>query len=177
MTQYTYGLTRQIGHGHAFTQNVAVPDPAAGAGFTYTNSHSYWELVDSLAFQIATTATSGSRAVTLTVADGAGVPLATVPTNDTTAASHTGIYTFLSDFTGSLGATNGPFLSFMPRIFLQPTFTVTVAVGAVATGDQISKIRLEVERFVTGPSGYLLGVVDSADTPAARLVRDASILS
>src|SRR5207248_4267312 len=42
----------------------------------------------------------------------------------------------------------------------QPEFSVVVAVGTVQAGDQISRIRLYAEQFVTGPQGYLLGVVD-----------------
>jgi hypothetical protein len=156
---------------------VAVPDPAAGAGFTYTNNSAYWELVDSLAFRLVTSATSGSRAVTLSIADGGGITLCTVPVSDITAASHTAQYSYVWNFSDVLGATNGPFTSPMPRIFLQPTFTISATIAAIDTTDQVSNIRLEVQQFVTGPSGYLLGVVDSADTPAARLVRDASILS
>jgi hypothetical protein len=177
VTQYTYGLTQALGHGHAFSQNLAVPDPAAGSGFTYTNQLAYWELPDSLSFVLTTSDVDADRAVSLVIADGSGISLATVPTNDTTAASQTAAYSFVWNFSASLGTTNGPFLSVMPRVFLQPTFTLTVSVTNIDTGDQISDIRLEMERFVTGPSGYLLGVVDSADTPAAGLVRDAAILS
>src|SRR5205085_9950763 len=37
VTQYTYGLTRLLGHGHAFSEVVSVASPAVATGFTYTN--------------------------------------------------------------------------------------------------------------------------------------------
>lgn len=174
-TTRTYGLTQLLGHGYAFTQRIPVTSPAAGAGFTYKNDSAYWELVDSLAFQLVASATTANRLVTLTIADGDGVVLATVPTNAATTASATGQYTFLQNFSGTLGATNGPFLSVFPQILLQPTWSVVVAVVGVDTTDQISKIRMTVERFVTGPQGYPMGAVDVPDAED-RLAQIAALV-
>lgn len=163
MTQRTYGLTQLLGHGYAFTQRLVVPSPASGAGFTYTNNKGYIELLDSLSFQILTSSQSANRLVTLTVKDGDGVALATVPANAALTASKTGQYTFLQNFSGSLGATDGPFLSVAPLILLQQTWTLTVGIGGVDTADQVSNIRLTMERFVTGPEGYPMGVTEEDD--------------
>lgn len=173
--QRTYGLTQLIGHGYAFTQRVPVTSPAAGAGFTYTNRGNYWELFDSLAFQIVTSSQAANRLVTLTIADGEGVALATVPANAALTASKTGKFSFLTNFSGSVGATDGPFLSVFPQILLQPTWTVVVAVAAIDTADQVSNIRATIERFVTGPQGYPMGAVDEDDA-MQRLSRIAALV-
>ena len=163
MTQRTYGLTQLIGHGYAFTQRLVVADPAADTGFTYRNDGNYWELVDSLAFKLVSDSNAGSRVVTLTVADADGVPLAVVPANAALTASKTGLFTFLSNFSGSVGATDGPFLSGFPQILLQPMWSATVAWTNGHSSDQLSSIRLTVERFVTGPEGYPMGAIEEGD--------------
>lgn len=162
MTQRTYGLTQLLGHGYAFTQRVVVPSPAAGAGFTYKNDGRYVELIDSLAFKILTSSDAANRLVTLTITDADGVVMATVPANAALTASKTGVYTFLQNFSGSVGATDGPFLSVAPAILLQPMWSVVVGIAAVQTTDQLSNIRFTLERFVTGPEGYLVGVVEES---------------
>lgn len=175
MTQRTYGLTQLLGHGYAFTQRVPVASPAAGAGFSYKNDGKYIELLDSLAFQIVTSSQAANRAVTLSVKDADGVALATVPTNAALTASKTGQYTFLQNFSGSSGATDGPFLSVAPLILLQPMWSLVVAIGAVDTADQVSNIRMTLERFVTGPEGYPMGALEEDDSLSA-LVRTAALV-
>lgn len=160
MTQYTLGLTRRLGHGRAFSEVLALPSPAADAGFTFTNDGFYWLYIDSLSFQLVTDSNAANRLVTLTVADGTGVALATVPSAAALTASKTGHYTYLDGYSATTGATDGPFLNMFPGVFLQPQYSITVAIGAGQAGDQLSNIRLYAERFVTGDQGYLLGVVD-----------------
>lgn len=175
MTQRTYGLTQLLGHGYAFTQRVVVPSPAAGAGFTYKNDGRYVELIDSLAFQIVTSSQAASRLVTLTIKDADGVVLATVPANAALTASKTGVYTFLQNFSGSTGATDGPFLSVAPLILIQPQWSVVVGIAAVDTADQLSNIRFTLERFVTGPEGYPMGAVEE-DGDLDKLARIAALV-
>ena len=165
MTEFTLGLTQLLGHGHAFSEVVPVTSPAAGAGFTYKNTGLYWELVDSLSFSMVTGSNAANRLTTLTVKHADGTPLATVPSAAALTASKTGYYTYLQNYSATTGATDGPFLNTFPAIFLQPDWTVNVAVGNIDAADQISGIYLNVQRFVTGKAGYLLGVVD-VDDPA-----------
>ncbi len=160
MTQYTLGLTRRVGHGRAFTQTLHVPNPAAGAGFTYQNTGFYWEYIDSVSFQVATSSNAANRLVNLTVQDGLGITLATVPPAAALTASKTTQYTYLDNYSATTGATDGPFLNTFPGIWLQPQFSIVVTVTAIDTTDQISNIVVYAERFVTGTSGYLLGVVE-----------------
>lgn len=163
MTQRTLGLTRLIGHGHAFSQVLRVTNPAAGAGLTYTNDGSYWELLDSLSFQLVSDANAANRQVTVTIRDGSGTALVTLPAASVQAASLTYQYTFSRDFSTFNTVVGLANTAPLPAIFLQPMFTVVVTVGTVQVGDQISNVRLYAERFVTGPAGYLLGVIDDTD--------------
>ena len=170
MTQYTLGLTRRLGHGRAFSQVLALPSPAVNSGFTYQNDGFYWEYVDSLSFQLATDSNASNRLVSLTVADGLGVPIAVVPSGAALTASKTGHYTYLENYNATTGVTDGPFLNVFPGVFLQPQYSVTVGLGGGEAGDQVSNIRLYVERFVTGDAGYLLGVVELDEPEATEAV-------
>ncbi len=177
MAQYTYGLTRLIGHGHAFTQLEHRATPAAGAGFTYTNSGRYWEVLDLAAFKMVTGSNAANRQVTLTIADGLGIAIATLPAASVQTASLTWNYTWSTDFSNFNTVVGLAVTSPLPYVFLQPAYSVTVAVGAVDAADQISNIVLYLERFVTGKEGYLLGTVDTADDPAAGLAGYATVAS
>jgi len=176
VTQYTLGLTRLLGHGRAFTEVVSVTTPAANTGFTYGVS-SYWEIIDSVSFQFVTDSNAGNRQVTLTVLDGSGVQLAAYPAASVQAASTTDHYNFqagVSTFDTTVG---GNSVSPMYLGLLQPGFSVTVAFTGGHAGDQISNIRLNIQRFVTGDSGYLLGVFDDDDPRFVAAVNAAALLA
>lgn len=177
MTQYTLGLTRTIGHGRAFTQLQTVTTPAAGAGFTYTNNGKYWELIDSLSFQMVTGGNAANRQVLATIKDGGGVQLAAFPSASVQTASLTWQYTFLPNIDTFNTVVSLNVVSPMAEIFLQPMFSLAVTVGAVDAADQISNIRLYTQRFVTGPQGYMLGVVDTDSDEFEELVRTTSVLA
>jgi hypothetical protein len=161
--QYTFGLTRLLGHGHAFSQVLPQASPAAGAGFTYANDGSYWELIDSVSFKLVTGGNAANRQVTLSILDGSGVALATLPAASVQTASLTWNYTWSRDFATFNTVVGLAVTAPLPGLLLQPTYSVVVAVGAIDAADQISNIRLYAERFVTGRSGYLLGTLDSGD--------------
>lgn len=177
MSQYTYGLTRLVGHGHAFTERLRLKDPAAGAGFTYQGDGRYWEMINSISFRMVTTATAGSRALTLTFTDNDGTAMAAVPQSSAVAPSQTAQYTYLWNVVQEQGSTNGPFLNVLPQLFMQPDMSIVVTGANLATGDQISRIRIETQRFVTGDDGYLLGVVDDVLDPLGRLAGYAALRS
>lgn len=177
MTQYTLGLTRTVGHGRAFSQLSVVPSPAVATGFTINVGNAYWELGDSLSFQIVTDSNAANRVVTLTVNDGAGVALATITANAALTASKTGLFTFLGTQTSSQGATDGPFTAPFPQVWLQPTYSIVVAFTNAQAGDQVSNVRWYRQRFVTGPQGYMLGVVDENDPYFEMWVRDRAVIA
>ena len=169
MPQYTYGLTQLIGHGHAFTQLASVTKPAAGANLSHKPSGSYWSLVDSMSFQLVTSSTVADRLVTLSVLDGTGIAVATIPAASTQGASTTVQYTYLSNFSSQTGLVGGAQLSVFPGVFLQPDYTISVTVASIDTTDQLSNIRVYYQRFVTGDDGYMLGTFDLERDPLADL--------
>ena len=176
MTQYTLGLTRLLGHGHAFTEVVAPPSPAAGGGFTYTVSR-YWEVSDSLAFRLVCDANAANRQVTVNVNDGGGVLLASFSANAVQTAAQTRDYVFQPNYNAPSGPVNGIFNLPWYIGLLQPNFSIVLTIGAVQVGDQVSRIRLNQERFVTGAEGYLIGTVEDADPRLAQAVKVATLLA
>lgn len=160
MTQFTLGLTRTLGHGRAFSQVLSVAKPAAGAGFTYTNDGSYWEMIDTVSCQIVTGGNAANRQPTLSILGGDGIALATLPSASVQTASLTWQYTWSTEFSNFNTVVATAVTAPLPAIFLQPTFSIALAIGAVDAADQVSNIRLHAQRFVTGEQGYLLGVVE-----------------
>lgn len=177
MTEYLLGLTRLIGHGRAFSEVLTVAKPAAGAGFTYTSQGNYWELLDSLSFQIVTDANAANRQVALTIKDGSGVALATLPAASVQVASLTYQYTFAHEFATFNTVVGLAVTAPLPWLFLQPGYTAVVSIGAVQVTDQVSNIRLQSQRFVTGDQGYRIGMVDEADRREEVLIRLSELLA
>lgn len=176
MTQYTLGLTRLVGHGRAFSQVLPQTSPAAATGFTYTNDGRYWEILDLIAFRLVTDGNAANRQITLTIADGGGVALATLPAGSVQTASLTYDYTWSTNLSTVNTVVSNALTSTLPDIFLQPLFSVTVGIGSAQAGDQISNIRLYAQRFVTGPQGYMLGVVDRDSPEWEYMAETAAVL-
>lgn len=170
-----YGLTRLVGHGRAFSEVLTVANPVAGAGFTYTVPSPYWILLDSLSFQLVSDANAANRQVTLTVRDGSGVALVTLPSASVQAASLTYQYSFSPSFTGFNTVVGLAVTAPLPMLFLQPGFALTLAIGAVQVTDQVSNIRLYAERFDTGPGGYEIGMVEETRTRYLEALRLAEL--
>jgi hypothetical protein len=155
-----HGLTSEFAHGRAFSEVVAVANPAVATGFTYTVGGSYWERLASLSFVLTSDANAANRAVLLRMKDGTGATLAAVPTAAVQVAAKVYTYTYSgvqAPATDAVGLAN---IQPLPRLFLQPGFSVVVTIGAVQAGDQVSAIRVYREAFDTGPMGYPIGVLD-----------------
>lgn len=162
MPDVSLGLANPFSHGRVISEASPVADPAAGAGFTITVNSSYWERASSLAFRLVTSGTSANRQVRLTVKDGDGVALCSIPTANVQAASLTRDYYFLPNVNAASGPVDGVFLSPLPIFFLQPTWTLVVSIATVDTTDQVSLIRWNRDRFITGDQGYQIGFQDDA---------------
>lgn len=162
MAQFTLGLTRLLGHGRAFSEVVAVPNPAVDTGFTYQISQ-YWKILDSVSFTLVTDANAANRQVTLLVLDGSGAQLAAFPAATVQTAGTTVHYAFLENVSSFLATVGGNSVSPVYSSLLQPGFSVVVTIGSKQAGDQISSIRFNNQNFVTGDEGYLLGVFEEDD--------------
>ena len=170
MTQYTLGLTRLLGHGRAFSEVIPVAKPNVDTGFTYTVAN-YWEMIDSLSFQLATDGNAGNRQVQVTIFDGGGVQLAAYPSASVQAASLTYHYNFQAGVCTFDTVVGLNVVSPIYHGLLQPGFTVVATIGGSKAGDQISNIRFNNQRFVTGFEGYLLGVYEEDDPVLNEWIR------
>jgi hypothetical protein len=176
VTQYTLGLTRLLGHGRAFSEVVTVPKPPVSSGFTYTVS-SYWEVSDSLSFRLVTDVNAANRSLLVSILDGSGVLLAAFAPNTVQIASLTRDYVFMPNQNASTGPFNGVYLSPWYEGMLQPGFSIVLTIAAKTAGDQVSNIRLNQERFVTGEEGYLLGVYEEDDPRLTAAVAASALLA
>lgn len=157
-----HGLTSEFAHGRAFSEVVTVADPAAGVGLTYTVGSKYYERIASLSFTLVSDGNAANRQVAVTINAVTYGVIATVAAGGVQAASLTRTYTFLKGFTSSNAVAGSAFVAPFPDIFLQPEWTVVVGIGSVQVGDQISLVRLLVERFDTGPAGFPIGMVNES---------------
>lgn len=169
MPEVTLGLANGFSHGRVISEASPVTSPAAGAGFTITVNSRYWERASSLAFRLVSDGNAANRQVRLTVNDGDGVPLASIPTAAVQAASLTRDYYFLPNVNAASGPVDGVFLSPLPIFFLQPTWTLVVSIASVQATDQVSLIRWNRDRFITGPGGYEIGTTYVEDADMGRL--------
>jgi hypothetical protein len=140
---------------------VPLVSPAVATGFTYTVSGSYWERLAALSFVLTSDSNAANRAVLLRVKDGTGATLVAVPTAAVQVATKVYTYSYWGDQSPATDAVGLVNAQPIPRLFLQPGFTVVVTIGAVQVGDQISAIRVYREAFDTGPEGYPLGMLDT----------------
>lgn len=157
-----HGLTSEFAHGRAFSEVVAGDSPVAGANYTYTVSSRYWERLASVAFRLVTDGNAANRIVTLAVNAGDGVLLAAIPSQNVQIASLTRDYVYLPNVSQAIGPVGGIYTAPLAPIFLQPGFTLTITITSVQATDALSRIRLYVERFDTGPDGLPVGMVTEA---------------
>lgn len=169
MTEATLGLTSPFAHGRGFSEPLAVTNPAVGAGFTITIGSAYWERLAALTFRVVSDSNAANRQVTLSVLGGDGIPLAIFPAASVQAASLTYDYSFLPNVQTFNAVAGLVVVSPAPVFFLQPAYSLVVAIGAVQVGDQVSRIRFYRERFSTGPGGYRQGTVDTLGAREAAL--------
>jgi hypothetical protein len=155
-----HGLVSGFAHGRAFPEIISPANPAVATGFTYTVGGNYWERVAALSFVLTSDGNAANRAVLLRVKDGSGATLIGIPTAAVQVATKVYTYSYWGQqvpATDAVGLVNA---QPAPSIFLQPGFTIVVSIGAVQAGDQVSAIRLYMERFDTGPNGYPVGMLE-----------------
>lgn len=132
---------------HPPTLIVGVTRPAAGGGWTYIAPATAITLVKTVSFTIVTSSQAATRIPVVTVKDGSGNTMATVPSPYTLAASKTSLLTFavgLYPYGANDGARIGQAL---PPLYLQGGYQVVVSTDAEDAGDQISGVTLGVEQW------------------------------
>src|SRR5262249_582497 len=133
-----------------YGQHVGIPQPAAGAGFSYTDSVSEYWMLRSLCFQILTDANAANRIVFMDLIDPANVKLGRFSTGFNQTATTTTVYTFGTDI-GAYGANGAASLgSPVAKLWLHPGSKLTVGITNVQAGDQVSAINLAVDQVYGG---------------------------
>lgn len=139
---------------------MAVANPAAGAGFTYTVGGNYWERLAAISFTLVTDANGATRQVLLAMKDGTGTNIASTAAGGTQITALTRLYSFVPNQGTAPALIGTTFLAPLPVLFLQPGFSVVVSITNVQVGDQVSAIRIYREAFDTGPEGYPVGMIE-----------------
>lgn len=161
--EVTAGLLEPFAYGRGYLERVAPAQPAAGAGFTYSVAGGFYARVLAVLCQLTTDATAANRWVEARVTDADGTVWERFGAGVLIPASTT-VQLAWSDERGesewaTAGADASPIYMPLPARFLQPTEQLRVAVGNVQAGDQLSAVRISVERFPEGPRGYKEGRV------------------
>jgi hypothetical protein len=128
---------------------VAIPHPAAGAGFTYSAPGSQRTRIVTVAFQLVTSATVATRTVVVSYKDSDGTVFYSVPAPFTQAASKTTEYSFalgIVNYGVNDGANiGGP----LPDVTLDVGESLVVTVTNVDTTDAVTNVRLYAEQYPT----------------------------
>lgn len=159
--EVTAGLLEPFAYGRGYLERTAPANPAAGAGFTYSVAGGFYARVLAIACQLVTDGTAANRWIEARVTDADGTVWERFGAGVLIPASTT-VQLAWSDERGesewaSAGADATPIYMPLPARFLQPTEQLRVAIGNVQAGDQLSSVRLSVERFPEGRRGYSEG--------------------
>lgn len=169
--QVSLGLAAPVFHGRVQPELDRTISAAAGAGFIYEIGTAYYERLTALTFKLVTSAHAANRQVTLSLLEPDGTPLAVIPVAAVQAASLTYTYSFLPNVSAVNALEALTFLSPLFELIIPPSYAISVGIGNVDVGDQISNVRLYRDRFSTGPDGYPMGGYDESvllDRAAAR---------
>ena len=141
---------------------ISVPNPAAGADWSYSIPPSTIVHLFTITAQLVTSAVVANRTPVLSVSIG-GVSIYTDPSEVTVTASSTRIYSYANGV-NSLSAGNAA-RGGIPDLWLETGAVISVATGGIDAGDQWSAITLyaEVTTFKGGPINLL-------DVPAMTVV-------
>lgn len=159
MPDVLHGLTSEFAHGRAFSEVIARANPVVATGFTATISANYWERLQGVSFVLTSDSNAANRSVLLVVKDGSGAVIDAVPPAAVQVASKAYTYVYRPGAVAVNDTVNLVNVQDCPRVFLQPAWTIVVTVGSVQAGDQISAVRLYMERYDTGPAGFPIGMV------------------
>lgn len=128
------------------SQVVAVAIPAAGAGFTFTPSGAEFTRVRSVSFVLTTSATVATRTVTLTINDGTGAALASIPSPANQTAGQADNYTFGLYLPDYVNTSSTSVVAPLPEMWMRLGQSVVVSCANIASGDTFTKIRVVVDQ-------------------------------
>jgi hypothetical protein len=128
------------------SQVVAVPIPAAGAGFTFKPSGTNYNRLHAVTFSLTTSATVADRCVLLAIKHGDGGVVAAIPSPALQTAASTDSYTFARGLypysVNSASAVVAP----LPDLWLRLGDSIVVTVSNIDAGDTITNIRVVLDQ-------------------------------
>lgn len=134
-----------------------LPAPAAGAELSAKIEGGAWERVAAVTVALTSSVAVANRAVALIVRDHDGRAVASVPAAAVQAAGVTVLYSFVRGVASAYGPVGGRAVAPAPDVFLQPGWTIEIAVAAIDAGDQLTEAVLYRERLIVGQDGYAIG--------------------
>lgn len=121
--------------------------PAAGAHFVHADAQGYWWRLLSVHVRLVTDANAANREVVLEYRDIQDQRFDLMGINVTQAASLTGDYVFSAFQPGVVATVNSSSLIPLHPTLLYPGCDFRLFVVNVQAGDQLSRVRFQVERF------------------------------
>lgn len=136
---------------------VYLPDPAAGAQWSYTVDGRYYERIVAVSVKLVTSAVAANRFPLLTFADANGTAVTAVPLGSAVAASST-INSYLTAGAPGfdLGPAGGQF-GYIPDLLLPPGWSLRSSVAGMDAADQFSGVVLLVQRFPNDATSITAG--------------------
>jgi hypothetical protein len=132
-------------------QIFTITTPAAGAEFSFTNTRGNLLRIDSIAFQLVTSAVVANRSVSLACTDGTNAWWRS-PASGVQAASLTQRY---AAFPGASPGTTGTIVQVVQLpdegLHLHPGFVLSSLTGLIDAGDQYSAILFRAQELPLGP--------------------------
>lgn len=151
------GLLSPYAYGRGYPALHPIPDPAAGATYTYTVPGGRMVSLATVHAKLVTSATVASREPRLLLADNDGIEWARIPWTTAVAASGTVVLTWARGIGTSLTGADTSALLPLPDLLLMPGHQITVDVGAIDAGDQLSELSFRWDVLPVGPAGYPTG--------------------
>lgn len=152
------GLVLPFGYGKAFPDWVDVPAPAAGAETAFTVDGGYAIRLLAARSILTTDANVANRSHTVDYVDARGnVRVRNGAGLVVTASTSAQGFEWSSSRAIAEWASNTPIYAPLFPAILPPGFTIRFEVTNMQAGDQLSGLSLYVERFPTGPGGFLTG--------------------
>lgn len=154
------GLLAPFAHGVGYQDTVEVTTPTAGANATFTVPSNVALRVLGARATVTTSAAAANRFVSLDyinarsqtlMRNAAGLVLTASTTNQA--------FEWSAQRTDAQWAANTPVLCPVYPLFLWPGSIVQVTLDNIQAADQVSAVRLVVEKFDTGNLGYGTGFV------------------
>lgn len=126
---------------------VYVPDPPAGASWSYTVDGRYFERIVALYFVFNASGAVANRLITLQITDTNGAVIAEVECGGLVTAGVFFAATLTHDAPGFDTGAAGHTFGYVPGFLLPPGWKLAAAVAGMDAGDAFADVVLVVQRF------------------------------